>query len=198
MMVWYWQASWKKFLIDMMYLRGHVTLYPNFPNQTSFSTNHMEPGAHIAAADNVVTHHKEDFEVPLLQVYFPLIYPVSYKLNSNFACGNKHFYIYNLVSLWCDSCVQLGVSIVRTIKMNMLLPTYGNDNFNDIEIWDLLAMVVAGEFLEPITWWEVTTSIKTPSAEPVQPANYPERSQVCRCKACTRCDCLQQNLNHQC
>jgi hypothetical protein len=105
MMVWYWQASWKKFLIDMMYLRGHVTLYPNFPNQTSFSTNHMEPGAHIAAADNVVTHHKEDFEVPLLQVYFPLIYPVSYKLNSNFACGNKHFYIYNLVSLWCDSCV---------------------------------------------------------------------------------------------
>ncbi len=84
MMVWCWQASWKKFLIDMMYLRGHVTLYPNFPNQTSFSTNHMEPGAHIAAADNVVTHHKEDFEVPLLQVYFPLIYPISYKLNSNF------------------------------------------------------------------------------------------------------------------
>lgn len=44
----------------------------------------MEPGVHIAAADNVVTHHKEDFEVPLLQVYFPLIYPISYKLNSNF------------------------------------------------------------------------------------------------------------------
>jgi hypothetical protein len=87
---------------------------------------------------------------------------------------------------------------MRAIKMNMLLPTYGNDNFNDIEIWDLLAMVVAGEFLEAITWWEVATSIKTPSAEPVQPANYPERSQVCRCKACTRCDCLQQNLNHQC
>lgn len=42
-----WQASWKKFLIDVMYLRGYVTLYPNFPNQTSFSTNHLEPGAHI-------------------------------------------------------------------------------------------------------------------------------------------------------
>jgi hypothetical protein len=27
-----WQASWKKFLIDMMYLRGYVSLYPNFPN----------------------------------------------------------------------------------------------------------------------------------------------------------------------
>ncbi|KAK9676705.1 hypothetical protein RND81_11G094300 [Saponaria officinalis] len=61
-----WQASWKKFLIDMMYLRGYVSLYPNFPNQTSFSTNHMEPGAHISAKDNVIRHNKADFEVPLL------------------------------------------------------------------------------------------------------------------------------------
>lgn len=66
-----WQASWKKFLIDMMYLRGQVTLYPNFPNQSSFSTNHMEPGAHISAVDNSLTHLKIDFEVPLLQVWFP-------------------------------------------------------------------------------------------------------------------------------
>lgn len=62
-----WQASWKKFLIDMMYLRGYVSLYPNFPNQMSFSTNHMEPGAHISAKDNVVHHNKTDFEVPLLK-----------------------------------------------------------------------------------------------------------------------------------
>ncbi|GMH07122.1 hypothetical protein Nepgr_008962 [Nepenthes gracilis] len=61
-----WQASWKKFLIDMMYLRGYVSLYPNFPNQASFSTNHMEPGAHIAAKDNALTHDKGDFEVPLM------------------------------------------------------------------------------------------------------------------------------------
>ncbi len=100
-MVWCWQASWKKFLIDMMYLRGHVTLYPNFPNQTSFSTNHMEPGVHIAAADNVVTHHKEDYEVPLLQVYFPLLYPISYKLNSNFCLLEKAFLH-----------IQFGVTVV--------------------------------------------------------------------------------------
>jgi glycosyltransferase involved in cell wall biosynthesis len=61
-----WQASWKKFLIDMMYLRGYVVLYPNFPGQASFSTNHMEPGAHINASGNVLKHNKEDFEVPLL------------------------------------------------------------------------------------------------------------------------------------
>lgn len=65
-----WQASWKKFLIDMMYLRGYVSLYPNFPNQASFSTNHMEPGAHISAKDNVVRHDKGDFEVPLLKEDF--------------------------------------------------------------------------------------------------------------------------------
>ncbi|KGN64839.1 uncharacterized protein LOC101202906 [Cucumis sativus] len=65
-----WQASWKKFLIDMMYLRGYVSLYPNFPDQASFSTNHMEPGAHISAKDNIVKHKKEDFEVPLLKENF--------------------------------------------------------------------------------------------------------------------------------
>ncbi|MFQ6659821.1 hypothetical protein Gotur_028568 [Gossypium turneri] len=70
-----WQASWKKFLIDMMYLRGYVSLYPNFPNQSSFSTNHMEPGAHISAKDNVVRHGKTDFEVPLLMEDFRPLLP---------------------------------------------------------------------------------------------------------------------------
>uniref|UniRef100_A0A7N0TYA9 Glycosyltransferase family protein 2 n=1 Tax=Kalanchoe fedtschenkoi TaxID=63787 RepID=A0A7N0TYA9_KALFE len=70
-----WQASWKKFLIDMMYLRGYVALYPNFPNQQSFSTNHMEPGAHISAKDNVVKHDKSDFEVPLMRQDFRALLP---------------------------------------------------------------------------------------------------------------------------
>ncbi|GJM87285.1 hypothetical protein PR202_ga03225 [Eleusine coracana subsp. coracana] len=70
-----WQASWKKFLIDMMYLRGYVSLYPNFPNQTSFSTNHMEPGAHISAKDNVLKHDKTDFEVPLVDADFSALLP---------------------------------------------------------------------------------------------------------------------------
>ncbi|MQL95643.1 hypothetical protein Taro_028318 [Colocasia esculenta] len=71
-----WQASWKKFLIDMMYLRGYVSLYPNFPDQASFSTNHMEPGAHISAKDNVVKHKKDDFEVPLMKDDFTKLLPV--------------------------------------------------------------------------------------------------------------------------
>ncbi|KAI3849690.1 hypothetical protein MKW98_026604 [Papaver atlanticum] len=70
-----WQASWKKFLIDLMYLRGYVSLYPNFPNQASFSTNHMEPGAHISAKDNIVKHDKTDFEVPLLMEDFRGLLP---------------------------------------------------------------------------------------------------------------------------
>ncbi|KAJ7560479.1 hypothetical protein O6H91_04G131600 [Diphasiastrum complanatum] len=70
-----WQASWKKFLIDMMYLRGYVTLYPNYPNQTSFSTNHMEPGAHINANDNSLSHKREDFTVPLVQEDFWKLLP---------------------------------------------------------------------------------------------------------------------------
>ncbi|XP_047308669.1 uncharacterized protein LOC124912149 [Impatiens glandulifera] len=70
-----WQASWKKFLIDMMYLRGYVALYPNFPRQASFSTNHMEPGAHISAKENAVRHDKSDFEVPLLKEDFSALLP---------------------------------------------------------------------------------------------------------------------------
>ncbi|XP_074569298.1 uncharacterized protein LOC141825938 [Curcuma longa] len=70
-----WQASWKKFLIDMMYLRGYVSLYPNFPDQASFSTNHMEPGAHISAKDNIVKHNKMDFEVPLMTDDFTHLLP---------------------------------------------------------------------------------------------------------------------------
>ncbi|XP_038972326.1 uncharacterized protein LOC103708423 isoform X2 [Phoenix dactylifera] len=70
-----WQASWKKFLIDMMYLRGYVSLYPNFPGQMSFSTNHMEPGAHINAMNNAVRHSKEDFEVPLIKDDFTSLLP---------------------------------------------------------------------------------------------------------------------------
>ncbi|KAE8656829.1 hypothetical protein F3Y22_tig00116997pilonHSYRG00422 [Hibiscus syriacus] len=70
-----WQASWKKFLIDMMYIRGYISLYPNFPNQASFSTNHMEPGAHISAKDNVVQHDKANFEVPLLVEDFRTLLP---------------------------------------------------------------------------------------------------------------------------
>ncbi|KAG1359768.1 hypothetical protein COCNU_08G012140 [Cocos nucifera] len=70
-----WQASWKKFLIDMMYLRGYVSLYPNFPSQASFSTNHMEPGAHISAKDNALKHDKVDFEVPLMKDDFTRLLP---------------------------------------------------------------------------------------------------------------------------
>ncbi|TVU25623.1 hypothetical protein EJB05_28126, partial [Eragrostis curvula] len=71
-----WQGSWKKFLIEMMYMRGYVTLYPNFPNQTSFSTNHMEPGVHIGAKHNVHKHRKIDYEVPLLDHDFTTLLPM--------------------------------------------------------------------------------------------------------------------------
>ncbi|KAH9307850.1 hypothetical protein KI387_035761 [Taxus chinensis] len=54
---------------------GYVTLYPNFPNQASFSTNHMDPGTHINASNNALKHKKEDFEVPLLREDFRAFLP---------------------------------------------------------------------------------------------------------------------------
>ena len=45
----FWRESWKKFYIELMYMKGLVLLYPNYSNTSSFSTNHMEPGVHIKA-----------------------------------------------------------------------------------------------------------------------------------------------------
>lgn len=43
-----WRQSWKKFFIELVYRHGLVMLYPNFKNQSSFSTNHLEAGTHIS------------------------------------------------------------------------------------------------------------------------------------------------------
>lgn len=61
-----WSTSWKKFLIELCFLRGWVVLYPNFHNQTSFSTNHLEPGEHIGGKANTLKHRPIDFVVPLM------------------------------------------------------------------------------------------------------------------------------------
>lgn len=61
-----WSASWKKFLIELSYLNGYVVLYPNFANQTSFSTNHIEQGEHISGKLNALKHRRIDFTVPLM------------------------------------------------------------------------------------------------------------------------------------
>ena len=43
-----WPRSWKRFLIDFMYGRGYVMLYPNLADQRAFSTTYMERGDHTA------------------------------------------------------------------------------------------------------------------------------------------------------
>ena len=62
-----WSTSWKKFLIELCFLRGYVVLYPNFANQTSLSTNHLEPGEHIQGKANKLKHRPIDFTVPLMR-----------------------------------------------------------------------------------------------------------------------------------
>ncbi|KAJ7043442.1 hypothetical protein C8F04DRAFT_718749 [Mycena alexandri] len=43
----HWTKSWKKYFIELVYLRGYVMLYPNYPDFLSFSTNHLEVGSHV-------------------------------------------------------------------------------------------------------------------------------------------------------
>jgi hypothetical protein len=62
-----WTHSWKRYFIELAYLRGYVMLYPNFPGYTSLSTNHLEPGAHVHDRPREVLETKRRlFVVPLM------------------------------------------------------------------------------------------------------------------------------------
>lgn len=61
-----WKKSWKKYFIELVYLRAYVMVYPNFEKFESFSTNHLEFGTHVK--ENGRTQSKVDqFLVPLMQ-----------------------------------------------------------------------------------------------------------------------------------
>jgi hypothetical protein len=61
-----WKASWKRYLFEYLWAKGCYLLYPNFEDQRSFSTNHMEGGAHIGTKENAEAGNKKvDFVVPL-------------------------------------------------------------------------------------------------------------------------------------
>jgi len=60
-----WKDSWKKFMIEYMWMNDKYLLFPNFFNQSSFSTNHLDPGQHIVEHD--ASHLPTDFTVPLIE-----------------------------------------------------------------------------------------------------------------------------------
>ncbi|KAF8892100.1 hypothetical protein BD779DRAFT_1437204 [Infundibulicybe gibba] len=60
-----WTQSWKKYFIELVYLRGYVMLYPNFQDFVSLSTNHLEVGSHV----KVRSEEKQSlFLLPLMQL----------------------------------------------------------------------------------------------------------------------------------
>ncbi|KAF9525974.1 hypothetical protein CPB83DRAFT_817814 [Crepidotus variabilis] len=59
----HWARSWKRFFIELTYLRGYTMLYPNFKDYSSLSTNHLEVGSHV----KVRSQEKKDlFLLPLM------------------------------------------------------------------------------------------------------------------------------------
>ncbi|KAK7030635.1 hypothetical protein R3P38DRAFT_3394049 [Favolaschia claudopus] len=60
-----WTKSWKKYFIELVYLRGYVMLYPNYEGFISLSTNHLEVGSHVKE----VSKEKQDvFRLPLMEL----------------------------------------------------------------------------------------------------------------------------------
>lgn len=60
-----WKSSWKKYFIELVYLRSYVMLYPNFQKFESFSTNHLEFGTHVKKERT--KNALDEFLVPLMQ-----------------------------------------------------------------------------------------------------------------------------------
>ncbi|ORZ19578.1 hypothetical protein BCR42DRAFT_323265 [Absidia repens] len=60
-----WKKSWKKYFIQLVYLRGYVMIYPNFQSYESFATNHLEMGTHVKSEKRV--NIISTFLVPLMQ-----------------------------------------------------------------------------------------------------------------------------------
>ncbi|KAJ7623375.1 hypothetical protein FB45DRAFT_925409, partial [Roridomyces roridus] len=61
----HWTKSWKKYFIEMVYLRGYVMLYPNYEGFESLSTNHLEVGSHVKERSK----EKQDvFRLPLMKL----------------------------------------------------------------------------------------------------------------------------------
>lgn len=59
-----WAGSWVKWFYEMIFFKGWYMLYPNYPDERSFSTNHAEAGVHISAQ---AAHSNADlFTVPLI------------------------------------------------------------------------------------------------------------------------------------
>ncbi|KAI9573943.1 hypothetical protein HD554DRAFT_2183223 [Boletus coccyginus] len=64
-----WSKSWKKYFIELVYLRGYVMLYPNYADFVSLSTNHLEVGSHVRdAPEEVYERRKRLFSLPLMHL----------------------------------------------------------------------------------------------------------------------------------
>lgn len=63
-----WTHSWKRFFIELVYLRGYVMLYPNFADFASLSTNHLEIGSHVQARSAMSPLKRDLFFLPLMRL----------------------------------------------------------------------------------------------------------------------------------
>ncbi|EJF64269.1 hypothetical protein DICSQDRAFT_101090 [Dichomitus squalens LYAD-421 SS1] len=62
-----WTRSWKKYFIELVYLRGYVMLYPNYADYMSLSTNHLEVGSHVRDIPiETYLRKKKLFNLPLM------------------------------------------------------------------------------------------------------------------------------------
>lgn len=178
-----WERSWKRFLIELIYMKGYVMIYPNLPRQHSFSTHHREPGEHTRAEaeDNLVddlgTQILDYFTVPLVREKFmidklfadmqPLqhlpIINFHHKLADNFQ-ELKQFGLYTLEALSLsnlleDRCILDHLSKSMPANENeekylIYAPQHGaSKQFLELQVALKLSKMLKRTLIFPQFWW---------------------------------------------
>ena len=60
--------SWKRLMIFYMRMEGLFMVYPNLPGRLAFSTNHVEPGVHLAKDPQILQGQRARHLMPLLDL----------------------------------------------------------------------------------------------------------------------------------
>jgi len=60
------RSSWKRLMVYFMIMEGLYMVFPNFAGRVAFSTNHVEPGVHLAASPAILSGQRSRHRTQLM------------------------------------------------------------------------------------------------------------------------------------
>lgn len=146
-----WTKSWKRFLVDFMYVRGLWMLYPNLPGKQGLAYAKQSSGLHVneynrdryvvELVENVTLLNEMELELPSYQEL--MLIDLEHHVTSREIVMARGAQFLNRIATQCIDCQELFQTWVRPGW------TWGNDNVPQICVADLYT-TVAAQSLRPI------------------------------------------------